>query len=235
MWFLCSLTWYLCVLQGRNGADGARGMPGEAGPKVKHTAGYPLNQWVCRGCVWKEIDRANHLFLFQGDRGFDGLPGLPGEKGHRVSSRRERLSLSENKLHLRRLSASKNKILESLNSRAKSSLITVTAAAHPVLTAASGLIGALKATSHPSLVSPSVDRYDFWSGGNSLGRLTHLWEVGLTPEPLELRLTRPGGKWGLLSLVFVEFGLKERGQRSQRGISRQPVMPNPIQSNYRAT
>lgn len=53
MGFPCNPTWYLRVLQGRNGADGARGMPGEAGPKVKYTPGYPINHGVPAGCVWE--------------------------------------------------------------------------------------------------------------------------------------------------------------------------------------
>lgn len=69
---------YLLVFQGRNGVDGARGIPGEAGPKVQRSLASPVNDYVF--VTW--TDGTNWL---QGDRGFDGLPGLPGEKGHRVS------------------------------------------------------------------------------------------------------------------------------------------------------
>lgn len=75
-------AWYLRILQGRNGADGARGIPGEAGPKVE-----PFSQFFDVYMFVARNDRAS--YLFQGDRGFDGLPGLPGDKGHRVSLRRE--------------------------------------------------------------------------------------------------------------------------------------------------
>lgn len=79
VWFSQFLTSsYLLVFQGRNGADGARGIPGEAGPKVQRSLGSPVNVYAF--VTW--TDGTNGL---QGDRGFDGLPGLPGEKGHRVS------------------------------------------------------------------------------------------------------------------------------------------------------
>lgn len=76
------------VSQGRSGADGARGMPGETGSKVRlfitRLAAHHFNLWDCcyranLGCLGRSA------LVAQGDRGFDGLPGLPGEKGHRVS------------------------------------------------------------------------------------------------------------------------------------------------------
>lgn len=64
--------------QGRPGADGARGLPGDTGPKVGPGPGLE------GGTVGGREPRSAG-FLCQGDRGFDGLPGLPGEKGQRVS------------------------------------------------------------------------------------------------------------------------------------------------------
>ncbi len=70
--------------QGRAGADGARGMPGESGSKVQEYSQphicdmlYSTYKYI----VWMFLPSS----FSQGDRGFDGLPGLPGEKGHRVS------------------------------------------------------------------------------------------------------------------------------------------------------
>lgn len=37
-----NLAWFLRVFQGRNGADGARGIPGEAGPKVEPSLGSSM-------------------------------------------------------------------------------------------------------------------------------------------------------------------------------------------------
>ena len=78
--------------QGRNGADGARGMPGEAGGKVNTGDLFSHNPQVfAHGAICdlrQEVQLPSTcVFLYllsQGDRGFDGLPGLPGEKGHRV-------------------------------------------------------------------------------------------------------------------------------------------------------
>lgn len=67
-------------LQGRSGADGARGLPGDTGPKVGDGAGTE----ACGNARVKDSRPSCCLFV-QGDRGFDGLPGLPGEKGQRVS------------------------------------------------------------------------------------------------------------------------------------------------------
>lgn len=73
----------MLILKGRNGADGARGIPGEAGPKVNvRTINVNSKSTMY---VYKLTDQTFTTVLFQGDRGFDGLPGLPGEKGHRVS------------------------------------------------------------------------------------------------------------------------------------------------------
>lgn len=77
------LTMLMLTLKGRNGADGARGIPGEAGPKVNVRTINANRKSTTR--LWKLKDRPFVPVLFQGDRGFDGLPGLPGEKGHRVS------------------------------------------------------------------------------------------------------------------------------------------------------
>lgn len=90
---------FLCLfLQGRAGADGARGMPGESGPKVMFSSSEapPLNleRTFCLNQVLvdpKKLQKTTteviltHVCVSQGDRGFDGLPGLPGDKGHRVS------------------------------------------------------------------------------------------------------------------------------------------------------
>lgn len=99
------------VSQGRAGADGARGMPGEPGSKVPHAITHPF-MFITHVTTYEEIAYCFHKALLrancspwwlccvvvllcgdilccvsaQGDRGFDGLPGLPGEKGHRVST-----------------------------------------------------------------------------------------------------------------------------------------------------
>lgn len=81
-----SSTWTLnCLLfvQGRAGADGARGMPGQTGTKVLKTSSSCIRNDIFITLV---VEALNFLFVFQGDRGFDGLAGLPGEKGHRVST-----------------------------------------------------------------------------------------------------------------------------------------------------
>lgn len=66
--------------QGRSGADGARGLPGDTGPKVGDT--IKIGAW---GDCQVEDSGFRWCLFVQGDRGFDGLPGLPGEKGQRVS------------------------------------------------------------------------------------------------------------------------------------------------------
>lgn len=173
MWFPRSLTWYSRVLQGRNGADGARGMPGEAGSKVKNTPGYPVNQWEALGCIWKVVPPKWSIELticycaVSGWQRFWRSPWSSWRKGaqSKYEERFNDVCFTTLPMLQRLLHVSRNTILQSFIFRPKSSLFTVTAVLYSVVTPASQLIGSSKATSHPSHVHSSVDRFEFWTSG----------------------------------------------------------------------
>ena len=102
------------------------------------------------------------------------------------------------------LSVSKNKILHSLISKPKKKISLID---HSLCTLSllpnQGLLVAQRPP--PS----TLQRWQIWilNPRSSLGRLTHLRERW---DRLQNHLTRPGGEWGLLILVFVEFVPRER-------------------------